>query len=156
MGRNQGDQLGTANSMSTDEVMAFKQGKQYQLPPFYESITDPRMSGGKITVYEKSNHSTLERQINERLNQSQRISDLDKHVMEKVSSRTSIDCISNFSKNEEGGPIDRDLIMKGLEDRTNLMVKNIPCRYTEEQIRADFEQNHKNHFNYLHVPLDKH
>jgi hypothetical protein len=32
----------------------------------------------------------------------------------------------------DGGPVDLDKILSGLETRTNLMVKNIPCRYTEE------------------------
>jgi|TARA_B110001450_G_scaffold231937_1_gene234155 hypothetical protein len=35
------------------------------------------------------------------------------------------------------------------------MVKNIPCRYTYGEIRADFEKNHKNHFNDLRLPMDK-
>ena len=38
----------------------------------------------------------------------------------------------------EGGPVDLEKILSGHETRTNLMVKNIPCRYTEEQIKKYF------------------
>ena len=36
------------------------------------------------------------------------------------------------------------------------MVKNIPCRYTYKELRAHFEANHKNHFNFLKLPVDNH
>jgi hypothetical protein len=35
------------------------------------------------------------------------------------------------------------------------MVKNIPCRYTFNEIKQDFEKIHKNHFNDLRLPMDK-
>ena len=62
--------------------------------------------------------------------------------------------LSTSSKND-GGPIDMEKILRGEETRTNLMVKNIPCRYTHKEILTDFEKNHKNHFNYLKLPTDK-
>lgn len=34
------------------------------------------------------------------------------------------------------------------------MVKNIPCRYTYNEIKQDFEKNHKSHFNDLKLPTD--
>ena len=61
--------------------------------------------------------------------------------------------ISNTSFND-GGPIDLEKILRGEETRTCLMVKNIPCRYTHNEIKNDFEKNHKNHFNDLKLPSD--
>ena len=55
----------------------------------------------------------------------------------------------------DGGPIDLEKILTGEETRTRLMVKNIPCRYTHNEIKNDFEKNHKNHFNDLKLPSDK-
>jgi RNA recognition motif-containing protein len=46
-------------------------------------------------------------------------------------------------------------IFNGDETRTNLMVKNVPCRYSQAEIRTDFDKNHKNRFNDLKVPMDK-
>jgi hypothetical protein len=34
------------------------------------------------------------------------------------------------------------------------MVRHVPCRYSQAEIRADFDMNHKNRFNDLKVPLD--
>lgn len=64
---------------------------------------------------------------------------------------------NNFSNmsGADGGPIDLEKILTGEETRTCLMVKNIPCRYTHNEIKSDFEMNHKNHFNDLKLPSDK-
>ena len=61
---------------------------------------------------------------------------------------------SSVSKND-GGPIDPEKILKCEETRTNIMVKNIPCRYTNIEIKQDFDQNHKNRYNDLKLPMDK-
>ena len=45
-------------------------------------------------------------------------------------------------------------ILMGEETRTNIMVKNIPCRYTYQEIKNDFDKNHKGHFNDLKLPVD--
>ena len=34
------------------------------------------------------------------------------------------------------------------------MVRNIPCRYTKDDIKADFEKNHKGRFNDLNLIMD--
>ena len=47
-----------------------------------------------------------------------------------------------------------DKILRGEETRTNLMVKNIPCRYTYKELRSHFEVHHRNHFNFLKLPVD--
>jgi hypothetical protein len=47
-------------------------------------------------------------------------------------------------------------IMRGEETRTNLMIKNIPCRYSYTEIKQDFDKNHKGHFNDLRLPTDSH
>jgi RNA recognition motif-containing protein len=59
-----------------------------------------------------------------------------------------------MSKND-GGPVEIDKILKNEETRTNLMVKNVPCRYTYAEIKEDFQKNHKNRFNDLRLPMDK-
>lgn len=41
---------------------------------------------------------------------------------------------SSLSKND-GGPIDPEKILKGEETRTNIMVKNIPCKYSNIEIK---------------------
>lgn len=62
--------------------------------------------------------------------------------------------MSSASMND-GGPVELDKILKGEETRTNIMVKNIPCKYTYNEVKQDFEKNHKNHWNNLRLPLDK-
>lgn len=32
------------------------------------------------------------------------------------------------------------------------MVRNIPCRYTFNEIKQDFDKNHKNHYNEIRLP----
>jgi len=54
----------------------------------------------------------------------------------------------------DGGPIDTEKIRSGEETRTNLMVRNIPCRYSKDEIKQDFEKNHKGRFNDLNLPMD--
>jgi len=61
---------------------------------------------------------------------------------------------STSSKKNDGGPVDVDRIARNEETRTNLMVKNVPCRYRAPEISADFAENHRNRFNDLRVPLD--
>jgi hypothetical protein len=73
--------------------------------------------------------------------------------MQNQESRHSF--ISSASNND-GGPIDLDKILAGEEYRTNIMVKNIPCRYSYNEVKQDFEKNHKNHWNDLRLPMDKH
>ena len=58
------------------------------------------------------------------------------------------------SGQHEGGPIDYDRMISGEETRTYLMVCNIPCRYSKDDIKQDFEMNHKGRFNDLYVPTD--
>jgi hypothetical protein len=59
-----------------------------------------------------------------------------------------------MSKND-GGPVEVDKIFNCEETRTNLMIKNIPCKYTQSEIRADFDTNHKSRYNDLNTPMDK-
>ena len=74
--------------------------------------------------------------------------------MEKKDSQQSF--VSNFSYSQyDGGALDLNKILSGEEKRTNLMVRNVPCRYSQAEIRADFDRNHKNRFNDLKVPMDK-
>lgn len=40
----------------------------------------------------------------------------------------------NHTVDEEVGPVIPETILSGLETRTNVMVKNIPCRYKKEEI----------------------
>lgn len=59
-----------------------------------------------------------------------------------------------MGQKNDGGPIDNDKIINGDESRTNLMVRNIPCKYTKEELKADFEQNHKGKYNDLNLIMD--
>ena len=74
--------------------------------------------------------------------------------LKKQESCQSMSIYSSLSKND-GGPVDIDLIAQGKEIRTNLMVKNIPCKYQKYEIREDFELKHNNRFNKLKYPQDK-
>lgn len=72
--------------------------------------------------------------------------------IQKQESRNSfISCTST----NDGGPVDLEKILKGEETRTNIMVKNIPCRYSYAEIKQDFERDHKNHWNDLRLPMDR-
>mmetsp|Transcript_5140 Transcript_5140/g.7884 ORF Transcript_5140/g.7884 Transcript_5140/m.7884 type:complete len:142 (+) Transcript_5140:880-1305(+) len=75
-------------------------------------------------------------------------------MKKQESSCQSFSLQSNHSKND-GGPVDLEAIENGQETRTTLMVKNVPCKYQTNEIRSDFEKNHKNRFNKLKAPMDK-
>ena len=75
--------------------------------------------------------------------------------MEKKDSQRSFMSSQGCHGWHDGGPFDVTKLLNGEETRTNLMVKNVPCRYTQQEIRADFDRNHKNRFNDLKVPMDK-
>lgn len=47
-------------------------------------------------------------------------------------------------------------ILSGLETRTNLMVCNIPLKYTHKQVKEDFDCRHRNRYNQLNLPTDRH
>ena len=80
------------------------------------------------------------------------------NLLKQESKKSILNSVSNHSHstNLDGGEnVDLDKVKSGEETRTNIMVKNIPCRYTKAELKADFENNHKNHFNDLKLPMDK-
>jgi hypothetical protein len=51
--------------------------------------------------------------------------------MEKKDSEQSFMSSQGFQSWNDGGPFDVMKLLNGEETRTNLMVKNVPCRYTQ-------------------------
>ena len=45
--------------------------------------------------------------------------------------------------------------MQGLENRTNLMIKNVPCRYKKVQIQEFIGWDKKQRYNEVKLPQDK-
>jgi len=54
----------------------------------------------------------------------------------------------------DGGPIDIEKIISGEKTETNVMVRNIPCKYQYFEIKSVFDKNHGGHFNELKLPTD--
>lgn len=62
-----------------------------------------------------------------------------KRAMQHMNKQDSAHSIQSGLSKNDGGPIDPEKILKNNEQRTFIMVKNIPCRYTNIEIKQDFD-----------------
>ncbi|KAJ6945738.1 protein MEI2-like 4 isoform X2 [Populus alba x Populus x berolinensis] len=67
------------------------------------------------------------------------------------------------SRRNEGGinqadkkqyELDIDRILRGEDNRTTLMIKNIPNKYTSKMLLAAIDEHHKGSYNFIYLPID--
>ncbi|KAE8023783.1 hypothetical protein FH972_009446 [Carpinus fangiana] len=68
------------------------------------------------------------------------------------------------SRRNEGGPsqvdnkkqyeLDIDRIMRGEDNRTTLMIKNIPNKYTSKMLMAAIDERHPGTYDFIYLPID--
>ncbi|KAJ6736034.1 PROTEIN MEI2-LIKE 2 [Salix viminalis] len=50
--------------------------------------------------------------------------------------------------------LDLDKIISGEDNRTTLMIKNIPNKYTSKMLLAAIDENHRGTYDFLYLPID--
>ena len=45
-------------------------------------------------------------------------------------------------------------IVKGLDTRTTIMIRNIPNKYDANQLQAELNKNHKDRYDFFYLPID--
>uniref|UniRef100_A0A6M2EVT3 RRM domain-containing protein n=1 Tax=Populus davidiana TaxID=266767 RepID=A0A6M2EVT3_9ROSI len=71
---------------------------------------------------------------------------------ERARSRRNEGSISQADKKQYELDIDR--ILQGEDNRTTLMIKNIPNKYTSKMLLAAIDERHKGTYNFLYLPID--
>ncbi|KAJ6703247.1 RNA RECOGNITION MOTIF-CONTAINING [Salix viminalis] len=71
---------------------------------------------------------------------------------ERARSRRNEGSFSQTDKKQYELDIDR--IMQGEDNRTTLMIKNIPNKYTSKMLLAAIDERHKGTYNFLYLPID--
>lgn len=57
-------------------------------------------------------------------------------------------------KHKYGNEIDVYRILKREEDRTTVMVRNIPNKFKQKSLLDMINENHSGHYNYFYLPMD--
>ncbi|KAJ6414815.1 hypothetical protein OIU84_003766 [Salix udensis] len=71
---------------------------------------------------------------------------------ERARSRRNEGSFSQTDKKQYELDIDR--IMQGEDNRTTLMIKNIPNKYTSKMLLAAIDERHKGTYNFVYLPID--
>lgn len=71
---------------------------------------------------------------------------------ERVRSRRSEGSISQADKKQYELDIDR--ILRGDDNRTTLMIKNIPNKYTSKMLLAAIDERHRGTYDFIYLPID--
>lgn len=50
--------------------------------------------------------------------------------------------------------LDVEKVRKGEENRTALMIRNIPNKYNQKMLVSTLEEDHKGHFDFIYLPID--
>ncbi|KAL5668302.1 hypothetical protein ACJX0J_020523, partial [Zea mays] len=61
---------------------------------------------------------------------------------------------ANQSDNKRQYELDVDRIMRGVDSRTTLMIKNIPNKYTSKMLLAAIDESHKGTYDFIYLPID--
>lgn len=64
------------------------------------------------------------------------------------------DGASNQVDNKKQYELDLDRIMRGEDNRTTLMIKNIPNKYTSKMLLAAIDEQHRGTYNFIYLPID--
>ncbi|XP_047310430.1 protein MEI2-like 4 [Impatiens glandulifera] len=72
---------------------------------------------------------------------------------ERIRSRRS-EGSSNQIDNKKLFDLDIDRIFQGEDNRTTLMIKNIPNKYTSKMLLAAIDEHHRGTYDFLYLPID--
>ncbi|GAB4839710.1 hypothetical protein Ancab_020420 [Ancistrocladus abbreviatus] len=72
---------------------------------------------------------------------------------ERLRSRRS-DSSSIQSDNKKQYELDLDRILRGEDNRTTLMIKNIPNKYTSKMLMAAIDERHRGTYDFIYLPID--
>ncbi|XP_059656531.1 protein MEI2-like 4 [Cornus florida] len=61
---------------------------------------------------------------------------------------------SNQADNKKQFELDIDRIMRGEDNRTTLMIKNIPNKYTSKMLLAAIDERHRGTYDFVYLPID--
>ncbi|KAH7516812.1 hypothetical protein FEM48_Zijuj10G0174400 [Ziziphus jujuba var. spinosa] len=61
---------------------------------------------------------------------------------------------SNPVDNKKQYELDIDRIMRGEDNRTTLMIKNIPNKYTSKMLLAAIDERHRGTYDFIYLPID--
>ncbi|KAL9349637.1 hypothetical protein Peur_056892 [Populus x canadensis] len=61
---------------------------------------------------------------------------------------------SNSQADKKQYELDIDRILQGEDNRTTLMIKNIPNKYTSKMLLAAIDERHKGTYNFVYLPID--
>ncbi|XP_061989881.1 protein MEI2-like 4 isoform X1 [Rosa rugosa] len=61
---------------------------------------------------------------------------------------------SNQVDNKKQYELDIDRIMRGDDNRTTLMIKNIPNKYTSKMLLAAIDERHRGTYDFIYLPID--
>lgn len=61
---------------------------------------------------------------------------------------------SNQVDNKKQYELDIDRIMRGEDNRTTLMIKNIPNKYTSKMLMAAIDERHPGTYDFIYLPID--
>ncbi|XAR64332.1 hypothetical protein NMG60_11024630 [Bertholletia excelsa] len=61
---------------------------------------------------------------------------------------------SNQADNKKQFELDIDRIMRGEDNRTTLMIKNIPNKYTSKMLLAAIDERHRGSYDFIYLPID--
>ncbi|XAR48245.1 hypothetical protein NMG60_11031000 [Bertholletia excelsa] len=72
---------------------------------------------------------------------------------QRTRSRRS-DGSSNQADNKKQFELDLERIIQGEDNRTTLMIKNIPNKYTSKMLLAAIDERHKGTYDFIYLPID--
>ncbi|KAA8532257.1 hypothetical protein F0562_032290 [Nyssa sinensis] len=61
---------------------------------------------------------------------------------------------SNQADDKKQFELDIDRIMRGEDNRTTLMIKNIPNKYTSKMLLAAIDEHHRGTYDFIYLPID--
>ncbi|KAL6969193.1 hypothetical protein U1Q18_028917 [Sarracenia purpurea var. burkii] len=61
---------------------------------------------------------------------------------------------SNQADSKKQFELDIDRIMRGEDNRTTLMIKNIPNKYTSKMLLAAIDERHRGTYDFIYLPID--
>ncbi|KAG6479723.1 protein MEI2-like 4 [Zingiber officinale] len=73
--------------------------------------------------------------------------------IDRIKSRRN-DANSNQADSKKQYELDIELIIRGEDSRTTLMLKNIPNKYTSKMLLAAIDENHRGTYDFFYLPID--
>ncbi|GAB2280771.1 hypothetical protein Dimus_015397 [Dionaea muscipula] len=73
---------------------------------------------------------------------------------ERFRSRRTTESSSSQADNKKQYELDLDRILRGEDNRTTLMIKNIPNKYTSKMLMAAIDERHRGTYDFIYLPID--